>query len=416
VDTLHKLPNFLALMDNQFGYFNLGNNTHVVPMSMHQENRVKVMEEIRATFPDLNNAMVVLQGGKSSHRNDTDHEPLFRQESYFQYMFGVKEPNWFGVLDITSQKSYLFIEKLNPTYAWWMGTIHPPEHWKKVYEVDDCFYVDELSNKLETFGCNNILILHGLNTDSENIMEGASFPGIDKFTVDKDILFPILSQARVIKTQKEIELMRYVCKISAEAHVLVMKSAKAGMMEYEMESLFRHHVYSKGGCRQVGYSCICCSGNKGAILHYGHSSAPNSKAINKGEMLMFDMGGEYHCYTADISRSWPIDGKFTEDQRQIYQTVLDAQQAVMDSMKPGVCWREMHRLADRVICTRLKEFGFLIGDVGEMMDNFIPSLFFPHGLGHLLGLDCHDVGGYIDIRSKKKFSRKTLQSNPKTWP
>jgi len=125
-------------------------------------------------------------------------------------------------------------------------------------------------------------------------------------------------------------------------------------------------------------------------------------------MLMFDMGGEYHCYTADISRSWPSSGKFTEGQMQIYQTVYDAQQAVMDAMKPGVSWPAMHRLADRVICERLKEYGFLKGEVSELMENFIASLFFPHGLGHLLGLDVHDVGGYIN--GEKRVQEPGLKS------
>eukprot|EP01126_Amoeba_proteus_P065736 TRINITY_DN93_c0_g2_i1.p1 TRINITY_DN93_c0_g2~~TRINITY_DN93_c0_g2_i1.p1 ORF type:complete len:278 (+),score=73.78 TRINITY_DN93_c0_g2_i1:790-1623(+) len=175
-----------------------------------------------------------------------------------------------------------------------------------------------------------------------------------------------------------------------------MRFAKPGMMEYDLEAKFRYEIYHRYGCRNVGYTCICCAGESGAILHYGHAGAPNSKVIKPGDMCLLDMGGEYHHYTADITRSWPVDGKFTETQREIYTTVYEAQEAVMRSMRPGVSWPEMHRLADRVICENLKKFGYLNGDVDEMMKEFVGSLFMPHGLGHLLGLTTHDVGGYLD--------------------
>jgi len=109
---------------------------------------------------------------------------------------------------------------------------------------------------------------------------------------------------------------------------------------------------------------------------------------------MFDMGGEYHCYCADISRSFPANGKFTQVQKEIYLSVLASQQAVLDTMKAGVLWPDMHRLSYRVICEQLKKYNFLKGDIEEMLANHVPSLFMPHGLGHFIGLETHDVGGY----------------------
>jgi len=188
--------------------------------------------------------------------------------------------------------------------------------------------------------------------------------------------------------------MRYACKVSCDGHKEVMKSVRAGQMEYESEALFRQVVYADGGCRHLSYTCICGSGTNSAILHYGHAGAPNSRVLQNDDILMFDMGGEYNCYGADISRSFPVSGKFSQGQREVYTAVLSAQEAVMKAMKPGVSWPAMHRLADRVLCEKLKEFGFLKGDVDEMMKAFVGSLFMPHGLGHLLGLDTHDVGGY----------------------
>jgi Xaa-Pro dipeptidase len=174
-----------------------------------------------------------------------------------------------------------------------------------------------------------------------------------------------------------------------------MASIKSGMYEYQMEATFLYEVYHNGGCRHTSYTCICASGTNGAVLHYGHAAAPNEKKINEGEMVVFDMGAEYHCYGADITRSFPVNGKFTQDQKEVYEAVLSAQQAVMKAMKPGVPWPDMHLLSNRVLLEHLVAAGFLKGKIDELMENHIGAVFMPHGLGHLLGIDTHDVGGYV---------------------
>lgn len=157
------------------------------------------------------------------------------------------------------------------------------------------------------------------------------------------------------------------------------------MTEYQGESQFLHHSYSVGGCRHASYTCIAGSGENGAILHYGHAAAPNDKQIHDGDMLLFDMGADYFGYSADITCSYPANGKFTADQRFIYNAVLAACQAVHDAARPGVNWVDMHLLANRVLLTKLKEGGLLTGSVDEMIEAGINGVFQPHGLGHLLG-------------------------------
>lgn len=391
-------------MDDNYGHFNLGLHTLDVPLSLHSETRQKLLNNLRASLlkSDIPSPFVVVQGGKSEYRHDTDHEILFRQESYFQYLFGVKEPDCFGAIDLEKGTSILFVPKLPPEYAIWMGAIKDNNHWKRVYEVDECHYTGEIETILKAKGCQTILVLHGKNTDSGSIHSGATFPGIENFKVDTEHLFPVLQECRVTKTPKEIDIMRYICRASAEAHCEIMKSVKPGMMEYEMESLFQHYLYSRCGCRKLSYTCICGSGSNSSVLHYGHAGAPNARLIKDGDILMFDMGGEYHCWGADISRSFPANRKFTQDQREVYSAVLAAQQAVMDAMKPGVSWPEMHILSNRVICEQLKKYNFLHGDIDEMMANHVGTLFMPHGLGHLLGLDTHDVGGYVGGMERSK--------------
>jgi Xaa-Pro dipeptidase len=381
-------------MENQYGEFSLGPNTHTVPMTVHLENRRKLVSMFVELKIDVVGKVVLLEGGKQEMRYDSDHETLFRQESYFQWVCGVKEADCFFAIDLGSGKSILFVQRLPPEYAIWMGSIKSTESFKKIYMVDECYYVDEIQNVLAGKGCKTILIIHGENTDSKSGHHGATFSGIENFGVDKETLFPLIQECRVIKSEKEIEILRYVARASALAHCEIMRTVRPGMLEYELESLFHHYVYSRYGCRNLAYTCICGSGINSAILHYGHAGAPNSRIIKDGDMLMFDMGGEYHCYCADISRSFPANGKFSQVQKEIYLSVLAAQQAVLDTMKEGVMWTDMHRLSYRVICEQLKKYNFLKGDVEEMLANHVPSLFMPHGLGHFLGLDTHDVGGF----------------------
>lgn len=208
-------------------------------------------------------------------------------------------------------------------------------------------------------------------------------------------LHPAISECRVFKTPLELDVLRYTNKVSSEAHKEVMRRIRSGMKEYQLESIFQHYAYFVGGARFMSYSCICASGNNGATLHYGHAGAPNNKTILDGDMCLFDMGAEYCCYASDITCSFPVKGKFTEDQKIIYNAVLKSSRAVLAAVKPGVCWVEMHKLADRIHLEELVKHGLLKGDVNEMMEKRLGAIFMPHGLGHFLGIDTHDVGGYL---------------------
>jgi len=241
-----------------------------------------------------------------------------------------------------------------------------------------------------------LLTLQGLNTDSGKITREAVFDGIGKFNVNNEILHREMAECRVFKSAAELEVMRYTNRISSEAHKEVMRHIRPGMKEYQLESIFRHYAYYNGGARHMSYTCICGSGENGATLHYGHAGAPNDKTVNDGDMCLFDMGSEYYCYSSDITCSFPANGKFTDDQKIIYEAVLKASRAVMDAVKPGVSWVDMHLLAEKTQLEELIKHGLLKGDIDEMMDSRLGAIFMPHGLGHLLGIDVHDVGGYLE--------------------
>jgi Xaa-Pro dipeptidase len=184
------------------------------------------------------------------------------------------------------------------------------------------------------------------------------------------------------------------------------------MHEYEIESLFQYYCQRYGAMRHMSYTCICATGENPAVLHYGHAGAPNDRQLTSKDMCLFDMGGEYYCYASDITCSFPVSGRFTKEQRIIYEAVLDANRQVMKNVRPDVSWIDMHLLAERTQLEHLKQAGLIHGDIDEMMTARLGALFMPHGLGHMLGIDTHDVGGYLDPQTRSTSpGLKSLRTN-----
>ncbi|XP_065754782.1 xaa-Pro dipeptidase isoform X2 [Phocoena phocoena] len=333
--------------------FWLGNETLKVPLALFALNRRRLCERLRKNPAVQAGSVVVLQGGEETQRYCTDTGVLFRQESFFHWAFGVTEPGCYGTMDVDTGMSTLFVPRFPPSHATWMGKIHSKEHFKEKYAVDDVQYTDEIASILTSRSPSVLLTLRGVNTDSGSICREASFEGISKFNVSNTILHPEI-----------------------------------------VECLFEHYCFSRGGMRHSSYTCICGSGENSAVLHYGHAGAPNDKTIQDGDMCVFDMGGEYYCFASDITCSFPANGKFTLDQKAIYEAVLRSCRAVMSAMKPGVWWPDMHRLADRIHLEELTRIGILTGSVDAMVQAHLGAVFMPHGLGHFMGIDVHDVGGY----------------------
>ncbi|XP_046434327.1 xaa-Pro dipeptidase isoform X2 [Neodiprion pinetum] len=287
-------------------HFVRGEHTLKVPMSLFRENRERLAAVLRGnTAVPEKGAFVVLQGGVEVPFNDTDISWPFRQESYFQWCFGVEEPDCYGCIDVTTSESILFFPRLPAEYAVWQGTLYTTDDFRKRYAVDKVYYTDEIADVLSERGASVLLTLNGLNTDSGLAAREAVFDKIGQFNVNNTLLYPEISEC------------------------------------------------------------------------------------------LFDMGANYCGYAADITCSYPANGKFTEDQKMVYNAVLDARNAVMNAAKPGVSWSKMHLLANRVMLGGLVKGGILVGDVDQMILAGLGEVFQPHGLGHLLGLDVHDVGGYL---------------------
>ncbi|XP_012272289.1 xaa-Pro dipeptidase [Orussus abietinus] len=382
--------------------FERGEHCLKVPMSLFRENRQRLIERLKKiqAVPQRG-AYVVLKGGVDVPFNDTDINLPFRQESYFQWCFGVEEPGCYGALDLTTGSSILFFPEFPAEYATWMGELGTLKDLKKRYAVDETYYTGKISKYFEARDPAVLLTLKGTNSDSGLTATEANFEGIERFNVNSDILFPEIAECRVVKSPKEIEVLRYVIKVSSDAHKAVMRTVRPGLVEFQAEAAFLHYVYSVGGCRHVSYTCVCGSGHNASVLHYGHAGAPNNKVIRDHDICLFDMGANYCGYAADITCSFPATGKFTEDQKFIYNAVLDARNAVIKAAKPGVTWPDMHILANKVLLQALKNGGLLKGEVEDMLEADLAAIFQYHGLGHFLGLDVHDVGGYLPGHPKR---------------
>jgi len=377
-------------------YYQMGPDTLRIPNKMFKQNRERICAQLNRNWDVPRRSIILLQGGDQKQHYDSDSDIDFQQEAYFMWLFGVMEADFYGAIYVDTCSTVLFMPRLPASYATWMGELKTPEYFKARYGVDMVLYTDEISNTLEQLRPSELLIMKGTNSDSKHEFKEPEFVGMNNFEVDKEILYDELAECRVIKSHEEMKVMRYVNTMSGKAHKKVMRMMKPGRMEYEGEATFKHYSYMKGGMRFTGYTCICASGPNSAVLHYGHAGEPNNRMVQEGDMMLFDMGAEYAGYTADLTVSFPATGKFTSNQKFVYRTCLKANRAVIAAMKPGVSWPSMHRLAEEVILKEFLEEGLLFGTLEDLKAVYMGAVFMPHGLGHLIGLNVHDVGGYVN--------------------
>ncbi|CCW62082.1 unnamed protein product [Phytomonas sp. EM1] len=356
---------------------------------MYREQRQRLGKSLSEHYPEGGHA-ALLKAASEVPIDSTDINYPFIQESYFNYLFGLDMPDVFGVV-LADGTGILFIPRLPEEYATWMGPLPTPESIQQRTRVDAAYYLDEMPRVLREREVRTVDVLHGVNSHSGLVVLPLPSPG-EGLAVEDGWLFSVLSRQRVRKTPLEAALLRYVCRVSSDAHVQVMRSCRPGMSEHQLESIFLHEIYHNGGCRRVSYTSACATGPQASILHYCN----NDQTIEEGTMALLDMGGSYCGYSSDITCSFPVNGRFTEPQKAIYNAVLEAHDRVIRAIKPGVSWVDMHLMAIRTICTHLVRIGLLHGDVDELMEKEVMQYFQPHGLGHLIGLDVHDVGSYLE--------------------
>lgn len=355
---------------------------------MYDELRKRLL----SFFPSGQDGLIYLKGGEVLRRYDTDFEYPFRQESNFLYATGIDEPDMAAFLDISSGEYIFIIPRRDAGYAVWMGVVRTPETYVDTYGPDVVLYQDEVPGWLQK---KKPPVIHCLSRE-EALVKAWGIPAETEFLKDA------LDRSRSIKTKKELSYLKEAAKIANEAHIKVMKAVKPGKYEYEMKAIFEGYAIQSGQIHSP-YSGIYASGRGSAILHYTLCH----KKIKSGELFLIDAGTEYRGYASDITRTYPVNGVFSPLQADLYDIVLEAQSQAIMSIKPDVRMETLHYLVARIITEGLCDVGLLMGDIDSLMENNIHALFFPHGLGHLIGLDTHDVGGYL--KSEKPIDKPGIR-------
>ena len=354
---------------------------------------------------------IIRSGSLAVMNNDVEYP--FRQEGDFYYLTGFNEPEAVAVLapHHPDHQFVLFVQPKDPAKEVWTGYRAGVDGAKDRYGADEAFPITELEEKLPEYVKDADRIYYRPGADrpfNEQIFslwqtQIRQYPRRGKGPTVLADLSPILHCLRNIKSESEILKLKQAAQIAAAAHNLARQTAQPGMYEYEIEALISNH-FRTNGCLGPAYPSIVASGHNACILHY----VENTRQMQDGDLLLIDAGCCFDYYNSDITRTFPINGKFSPTQKAIYELVLEAQLAAIAEVKPGNTYNQPHDRAVRVITEGLLELGLLIPEDGESVDELIEAEaykpFYMHRTGHWLGIDVHDVGAYkVDGDSWQTF-------------
>lgn len=357
----------------------------------YRQRREKLAQVMEA------NSIAIIPGATETLRNGDCHY-RFRQQSDFYYLTGFEEPDALLII-IAADKpiSILFNRSRDMASEQWTGRRLGQVDAKKQLLVDDAFPIDTVKERLSDLLVDKTMIYYHLGR----------YPHWDKIVINawesvknmyrKGVqapkgmleLSPIVSEMRLIKSETEIALMKRAATISISAHKRAMLACAKAENECELEAGLLYE-FTKGGCRYTAYEPIVGSGKNATVLHYGQNNQP----IDKKGLVLIDAGGEYQNYAADITRTFPANGKFTQAQKAIYEWVLKSQKAGIACVRPGVKWHEVQLTIVRILTEGLVSLGLLSGSVESLIESQAYRKFYMHNSGHWLGIDVHDCGSY----------------------
>ncbi|KAL2019053.1 hypothetical protein VTK56DRAFT_10157 [Thermocarpiscus australiensis] len=355
----------------------------------------RVVDYIRSKVPNAT-GVLYLESRMTKLLEDSDAPEPFRQRRFFYYLTGCPLADSYVIHDIDSSKTTLFIPPTNPESVIWSGLPVSAEEALQKYDVDEVKYTNEVNAELAHLGSQkpSSTVFAIANQVSEHV----TFLEFDhkNFSVLKEAI----EVCRVVKDEYELAMIAKANAISSKAHRAVLEKVRHAKNERELEAVFLASCIA-AGARNQAYHGIVASGRAAATLHYVHNDAPLAGKLN----LLLDAACEWDCYAADITRTFPINGKFSKESRAIYDIVLRMQLECIAVLKDGVLWDDVHLLAHKVAIDGLLELGILKGDKEEILENRTSVAFFPHGLGHYLGMDVHDTGGNPNYADKDPMFR-----------
>jgi len=356
--------------------------------------RSQLQEFMRRMEP--NSVAIIPSAREATRSNDTHYR--FRQDSDFFYLTGFEEPDAIAVINPSQSPKYtLFVRPRDPEREIWDGRRAGVEGARQDFGADESFPIAEFDEKLNDIldGAERLYYRLGVNSDLDDtiIRQIARMRAVNRKPIHppQTIIDPatIIHELRVLKSPEEIEIMQRAADIAAEAHVEAMKAVRPGMNEYEVEALIER-VFRERGAAAPAYTSIVGAGPNATVLHYIN----NDGQLHDGDLLLVDAGAEYKGYASDITRTYPINGRFTKAQREIYELVLKAQKSCVEMVRPGVTHDQLKQHSIEVLTEGMVQLGLLKGDPEELIKEKKHEQFYMHGLGHMLGIDVHDVGLY----------------------
>lgn len=333
---------------------------------------------------------------ETTRSNDTHYR--FRQDSDFFYLTGFEEPEAIAVVKPSETNKYaLFVRPRDPEREIWDGRRAGVEGAMSEFGAAAAFPVGVFESKLREILDNADILYYrlGVNRELDDtiIRELAAMRGWNRKPINPPftIVDPasIIHEMRVVKRPEELEIMQAAADIAAEAHVEAMKAVRPGMHEYEIEALIEQ-VFRRRGAAAPAYTSIVGAGANATVLHYINNDAE----LRDGDLLLVDAGAEYKGYASDITRTYPINGRYTKAQREIYDLVLKAQMSCVEMVRPGVTHDQLKQHSVEVLTEGMVELGLLKGEPEELIKEKKYEQFYMHGLGHMIGIDVHDAGRY----------------------
>ena len=342
-------------------------------------------------------AIIVASSPVKSRISDTDY--LYRQDSNFYYLSGYEEPESILLIRPYAKKDnfIIFCRDRDPLKEQWDGFRSGQTGAVQDFGADKSLSISSVDSLMPELleGAKNIYysmsspcgLDQRINTWVDQIRlntRAGAEPPQNLLSLDS-----VIHEMRLLKSDEEIEVMKQAAEITTEAHIRAMKAVKPGMFEYQLEAEYLY-AFNKNGARAPAYNSIVGGGNNACILHY----VENNSELKDGDVVLVDAGCEYKYYASDVTRTFPVNGSFTEEQKQIYSVVLEAHKQSMDQLKPVNKWNLAHEKSVEVIVEGLIDLGIIKSSKKEAIDTGEYSKYYMHRIGHWLGMDVHDVGSY----------------------
>lgn len=359
-----------------------------------QERRDRLAEEMGP-----HSIAIIATSAVAMRNRDADYK--FRADSSFFYLTGFAEPEAVAVIEtfesIDEGYTYsLFCRERNRDLEIWNGYRAGVDGAVDEYEADEAYAIDLLDQEIIEKLLNKQKLFYRIGQQAEFDARVSQWiaeadaqqrrgNGSPAHVIQLDRL---LDEMRLHKSAKEIELMQIAANISSEAHIRAMQTVKPDMMEYALEAEL-NYIFGQNGCVPA-YNSIVGGGANGCILHY----VENDQVLKDGDLVLIDAACEYQLYAADITRTFPVNGKFSPEQKALYEVVLKAQLAAIDAVQVGNSYKEPHHVAVRILVQGLLDLGLMQGDLDQIIKSERFNQFYMHGTGHWLGMDVHDVGSY----------------------